>query len=97
MNARRYRQQVADIRTLLRARGLAAVRVGTVDDYQGQEQKALFPRLPRVHACACACALAGHALRYVQPRLLRLCDRRMAAGDCREHGPGTQPLAKRSN
>ena len=37
-----YRKQVQVIRLLLRARGLGAVRVGTVDDYQGQEETALF-------------------------------------------------------
>ena len=37
-----YRAQVVRLRTLLRARGLGAVRVGTVDDYQGQEEKVMF-------------------------------------------------------
>ena len=37
-----YRAQVVHLRTLLRARGLGAVRVGTVDDYQGQEEKVMF-------------------------------------------------------
>ena len=31
--------QVQKIRLLLRERGLGAVRVGTVDDYQGQEER----------------------------------------------------------
>ena len=30
------------IRLLLRERGLGAVRVGTVDDYQGQEERIIF-------------------------------------------------------
>ena len=37
-----YRAQVVRLRMLLRARGLGAVRVGTVDDYQGQEEKVMF-------------------------------------------------------
>ena len=37
-----YRAQVVRLRTLLRARRLGAVRVGTVDDYQGQEEKVMF-------------------------------------------------------
>lgn len=31
--------QVYKLRALLRARGLGAIRAGTVDDYQGQEEK----------------------------------------------------------
>lgn len=34
--------QVQKIRLLLRERGLGAVRVGTVDDYQGQEERIIF-------------------------------------------------------
>lgn len=34
--------QVQKIRLLLRERGLGAVRVGTVDDYQGQEERFVF-------------------------------------------------------
>lgn len=34
--------QVQKLRLLLRARGLGAVRVGTVDDYQGQEERVIF-------------------------------------------------------
>jgi superfamily I DNA and/or RNA helicase len=34
-----YRNQVKECRRVLRARGLGSVRVGTVDDYQGQEAK----------------------------------------------------------
>ena len=30
------------MRQLLRERGLGAVRVGTVDDYQGQEERIIF-------------------------------------------------------
>lgn len=34
--------QVQKVRLLLRERGLGAVRVGTVDDYQGQEERIIF-------------------------------------------------------
>lgn len=34
--------QVQKIRLLLRQRGLGAVRVGTVDDYQGQEERIIL-------------------------------------------------------
>eukprot|EP00808_Paulinella_micropora_P024226 g32429.t1 len=37
-----FRKQVLLIRRLLRARGLGAIRVGSVDDYQGQEEKVIF-------------------------------------------------------
>tara|TARA_B110000240_G_scaffold195086_1_gene243930 strand:- start:2840 stop:4555 length:1716 start_codon:yes stop_codon:yes gene_type:complete len=37
-----YRAQVVRLRTLLRARGLCDIRVGTVDDYQGQEERVMF-------------------------------------------------------
>jgi hypothetical protein len=37
-----YRKQVQHIRVILRGKGLGAVRVGTVDDYQGQEEKVIF-------------------------------------------------------
>eukprot|EP01134_Creolimax_fragrantissima_P007812 CFRG7812T1 len=37
-----FRKQVYNIRTLLRAKGLRAIRVGTVDDYQGQEEKIIL-------------------------------------------------------
>ncbi|DBA76409.1 TPA: hypothetical protein ACH3X1_010114 [Trebouxia sp. C0004] len=37
-----YRNQVKKLRLLLRARELAAVRVGTVDDFQGQEARIIF-------------------------------------------------------
>ncbi|KAL4522814.1 hypothetical protein Ndes2437A_g07565 [Nannochloris sp. 'desiccata'] len=37
-----YRRQVQSIRLLLRQRGLGQVRVGTVDDYQGQEERIVF-------------------------------------------------------
>lgn len=37
-----YRRQVQSIRLLLRQRGLGKVRVGTVDDYQGQEERIVF-------------------------------------------------------
>ena len=37
-----YRRQAILIRTVLRARSLGAVRVGTCDDWQGQEQKVIF-------------------------------------------------------
>ena len=37
-----YRAQVLRLRLLLRGRGQGAVRVGTVDDYQGQEERVVF-------------------------------------------------------
>ncbi|KXZ44803.1 hypothetical protein GPECTOR_62g918 [Gonium pectorale] len=37
-----YRQQVFKLRQLLRDRDLGRVRVGTVDDYQGQEERIVF-------------------------------------------------------
>lgn len=37
-----YRKQVQKIRLLFRQRGLGAIRVGTVDDYQGQEERIVF-------------------------------------------------------
>uniref|UniRef100_A0A0G4I657 Uncharacterized protein n=1 Tax=Chromera velia CCMP2878 TaxID=1169474 RepID=A0A0G4I657_9ALVE len=37
-----YRRQVRKVRLLLRERGLDAVRVGTVDDYQGQEERVVI-------------------------------------------------------
>lgn len=37
-----YRRQVHSIRILFRQRGLGSVRVGTVDDYQGQEERIVF-------------------------------------------------------
>ncbi|GAB4815315.1 hypothetical protein N2152v2_002361 [Parachlorella kessleri] len=37
-----YRKQVQKVRLLLRERGLGAIRVGTVDDYQGQEERVIF-------------------------------------------------------
>ena len=37
-----FRKQVLKIRQLLRKIGLGAVRVGTVDDYQGQEEKVVI-------------------------------------------------------
>ena len=37
-----YRQQVLKTRLMLRERGLGAVRVGGVDDYQGQEERIIF-------------------------------------------------------
>jgi len=37
-----FRLQVSLLRDLLRARGLGAVRVGTVDDYQGQEERIII-------------------------------------------------------
>ncbi|EFN55641.1 hypothetical protein CHLNCDRAFT_133825 [Chlorella variabilis] len=38
----RKQLQVQKIRLLLRSHGLGAVRVGTVDDYQGQEERVVF-------------------------------------------------------
>lgn len=37
-----YRKQVLIIRSLLRARRLGSIRVGSVDDYQGNEEKVIF-------------------------------------------------------
>ncbi|KAK9829778.1 hypothetical protein WJX72_007868 [[Myrmecia] bisecta] len=37
-----YRKQAQKIRALLRERGHGKVRVGTVDDYQGQEERIIF-------------------------------------------------------
>mmetsp|Transcript_29014 Transcript_29014/g.67999 ORF Transcript_29014/g.67999 Transcript_29014/m.67999 type:complete len:565 (-) Transcript_29014:51-1745(-) len=37
-----YRKQVLKLRRLLRDNGLGAVRVGSVDDYQGQEEKVVI-------------------------------------------------------
>jgi putative helicase MOV10L1 len=37
-----YRQQVLKIRLMLRERGLSQVRVGGVNDYQGQEARIIF-------------------------------------------------------
>ncbi|KAK3250045.1 hypothetical protein CYMTET_40545 [Cymbomonas tetramitiformis] len=37
-----FRRQVQKIRGVLRSRGLGSVRVGTVDDYQGQEERIIF-------------------------------------------------------
>ncbi|CAM6089205.1 unnamed protein product [Calypogeia fissa] len=37
-----YRRQVQKLRLVLRSRRLGAVRVGTVDDYQGQEERVVF-------------------------------------------------------
>lgn len=37
-----YRKQVIILRQLLRSRGLGSVRVGSVDDYQGSEEKVIF-------------------------------------------------------
>ncbi|KAL4423314.1 hypothetical protein ABPG77_006109 [Micractinium sp. CCAP 211/92] len=37
-----FRKQVQKIRLLLRQRGLGAIRCGTVDDYQGQEERCIF-------------------------------------------------------
>lgn len=34
--------QAQKVRQLLRERGLGSVRVGTVDDYQGQEERIIF-------------------------------------------------------
>ncbi|KAL4430622.1 hypothetical protein ABPG75_005878 [Micractinium tetrahymenae] len=37
-----FRKQVQKIRLLLRQRGLGAIRCGTVDDYQGQDERCIF-------------------------------------------------------
>lgn len=37
-----YRKQVQKIRLLLRSVGLGSIRVGTLDDYQGQEERIIF-------------------------------------------------------
>ena len=44
--------QVQKIRELLRNRGLSKVRVGTVDDYQGQEERIIFiSTVPSTRMC----------------------------------------------
>ena len=44
------------IRLLLRERGLGAVRVGTVDDYQGQEERIILISTARPAALLALCA-----------------------------------------
>ena len=43
--------QAQKVRQLLRERGLGAVRVGTVDDYQGQEERIIFISTVRPFFC----------------------------------------------
>ena len=52
--------QAQKIRQLLRERGLGQVRVGTVDDYQGQEERIIFistvrPDLHIYHSDSAVC------------------------------------------
>ena len=51
------RAQVQKVRLLLRERGLGAVRVGTVDDYQGQEERIILISTVRAPVPACPPAL----------------------------------------
>jgi putative helicase MOV10L1 len=72
-----YRSQVIRIRNLLRARNLGAVRVGTVDDYQGQEEKVMFistvvSRAPSKHLAAAAKAAAAGSAGEASVASLRL-------------------------
>ena len=60
-----FRLHVFKLRTLLRAKGLGAVRVGTLDDYQGQEEKVIIistviTSSPRENAQRGAQGLAQH-------------------------------------
>lgn len=63
------RPQVHKVRQLLRERGLSDVRVGTVDDYQGQEERIVFistvlsspEALPQAPGSAGAAARRGGA------------------------------------
>jgi hypothetical protein len=60
-----FRLHVFKLRTLLRAKGLGAVRVGTLDDYQGQEEKVIIistviTSSPRDQAQREALGLAQH-------------------------------------
>ena len=72
-----YRRQVQKIRKLLRSKGLGAVRVGTVDDYQGQEEKVMFistvvSRAPSKHLAAAAKAAAAGSAGEASVASLRL-------------------------
>ena len=60
-----FRLHVFKLRTLLRAKGLGAVRVGTLDDYQGQEETVIIistviTSSPRDQAQRGALGLAQH-------------------------------------
>ncbi len=61
--AGRARAQVQRIRLLLRERGLGAVRVGTVDDYQGQEERVIVISTARAAPAAPAAWPAHGACR----------------------------------
>ncbi len=50
--------QAQKVRQLLRERGLGSVRVGTVDDYQGQEERIIF--ISTVSLCCRPEACLGH-------------------------------------
>ena len=59
-----FRKQVLKIRQLLRKIGLGAVRVGTVDDYQGQEEKVVIISTVLSHSHPHAPALFSSAKRF---------------------------------
>lgn len=73
--------QVQKIRLLLRERGLGAIRVGTVDDYQGQEERIIFisttlskpesfpPPVPELFSPAAA-DNSGHQQRHEGSRII---------------------------
>ena len=50
-----YRKQVLFVRKALRQHHLGAVRVGTVDDYQGQQAKVVIISTVCVCVCLCVC------------------------------------------
>ena len=53
--------QAQKVRGLLRERGLGSVRVGTVDDYQGQEERIIFISTVSPLHLLVRYALTGHA------------------------------------
>ncbi|KAL3141854.1 hypothetical protein ABBQ32_004519 [Trebouxia sp. C0010 RCD-2024] len=63
-----YRNQVKKIRLLLRERNLGAVRVGTVDDFQGQEARIIFISTV-LSRPADAPLAAGHSKPWAPPSL----------------------------
>ena len=65
--------QAQKIRQLLRERGLGQVRVGTVDDYQGQEERIIFISTVRpcphaVHRDRVCHWVSGQLAYYALPR-----------------------------
>ena len=57
------------IRLLLRERNLAAVRVGTVDDFQGQEARIIFISTVLSRPAADTPLAAGHSKPWAPPSL----------------------------